>query len=181
MPQILNVVDDKDKIIGKETRENIHKKGLLHREVHVFFVTPQKEMIFERRSKQKEIYPGLLDACIGCHVERGDSYKKAAFNEIKNKTGLPINVADLIFVDKEEIKSQPLVKGIVNNAFKSKYLFIYDNAVTNLKSGTGEEFEAWPIDKLLNMSDAESQRFVPNLNQSTIKSLYDFMTAKNIL
>jgi isopentenyldiphosphate isomerase len=181
MPQILNVVDDDDKIIGKETRENIHQKGLLHREVHVFFVTPQKEFIFERRSKQREIYPGLLDACVGCHVGMGDSYKKAAFNETKEKTGLPINVADLIFVDKKEIKSQPLVTGMTNNAFKSRYLFVYDDGASNLKSGSEDGFEVWPIDKLISMGDAESKRFVPYLDKPAIKSLYDFMLAKKII
>jgi hypothetical protein len=32
----LNIVDENDKVIGEDTRNNIHKKGLLHREIHVW-------------------------------------------------------------------------------------------------------------------------------------------------
>ncbi len=33
--QFLNIINERDEVIGKDTRESVHKKGLLHREVHV--------------------------------------------------------------------------------------------------------------------------------------------------
>ena len=65
----LNIVDENDQIIGEDTRENIHRKGLLHREIHVWFYTPKSEIVFQHRAKNKDTFPDLLDATVGGHVE----------------------------------------------------------------------------------------------------------------
>ena len=57
----LNIIDENGKIIGEDTRKNIHKNGLLHREINVYFYTPQGEIIFQHRSKNKETFPDLLE------------------------------------------------------------------------------------------------------------------------
>ncbi len=36
--EILNIVNENDEVVGEDTRENIHKKGLLHREINVFVI-----------------------------------------------------------------------------------------------------------------------------------------------
>jgi len=61
----LNIVDEEGNIVGEETRENIHKNGLLHREIHVWLYTPNREIIFQHRAKDKDTYPDLLDASVG--------------------------------------------------------------------------------------------------------------------
>lgn len=63
--QMLEIIDENDNVIGLETREKIHKEGLLHREIHVWFFTPRGEIIFQHRVKDKDIYPDLLDATVG--------------------------------------------------------------------------------------------------------------------
>ncbi len=47
---MLEIVDDSDTVIGVRSREEIHTLGLRHREVHVWFVTPDNDIIFQRRS-----------------------------------------------------------------------------------------------------------------------------------
>ncbi|MCL4437679.1 NUDIX domain-containing protein [Patescibacteria group bacterium] len=79
----LNIVDESGNIIGEETRCNIHKNGLLHKEIHVWFYTPKGEIIFQHRAKNKDVYPDLLDATVGGHVEIGDDYEHAALKEIE--------------------------------------------------------------------------------------------------
>ena len=74
MPEYLNIVDDNDNIIGQKTREEIHQQGLLHQEIHVYFITPNKEIIFQHRAEDKDTYPDLLSATVGGHVDIGDTY-----------------------------------------------------------------------------------------------------------
>lgn len=81
MENILDIVDENDQIIGQATRDKIHRQGLLHREIHVYFITPQQEIIFQHRAKDKETFPDLLDATVGGHVEIGDSYELTAIKE----------------------------------------------------------------------------------------------------
>lgn len=88
MPEYLNIVDEDDNIIGQETRSEVHRLGLLHHEVHVYFITSNKEIIFQHRAKDKDFYPDLLDATVGGHVDLGDDYKETAIREVEEETGL---------------------------------------------------------------------------------------------
>ena len=47
--QKLNIVDEDDNIIGEDTRENIHKNGLLHREVHVWLYNDEGGGSFSKK------------------------------------------------------------------------------------------------------------------------------------
>jgi isopentenyldiphosphate isomerase len=87
----LEVVNENDEVVGTESRESIHQKGLFHREVHVLFYTPKGEIIFQHRAKDKDMYPDLLDATVGGHVEIGDSYEATAIKEAAEETGIRVN------------------------------------------------------------------------------------------
>ena len=100
MAEFLNIVSEDDEIIVPGTRERIHKEGLLHQEVHIYFVTPKKEIIFQHRAKDKDTFPDLLDATVGGHVEIGDSYEQTAIKEAEEETGIKINPLDLVFINK---------------------------------------------------------------------------------
>ena len=60
--QKLNIIDEDDNIIGEDSRENIHRKGLLHREIHVWIYNKKGEILFQKRSITKDTWTGLLDA-----------------------------------------------------------------------------------------------------------------------
>ena len=69
--ELLEIINEHDEVIGLETRGKIHQDGLLHREIHVWFITPNGEIIFQHRAKDKDTYPDKLDATVGGHVEPG--------------------------------------------------------------------------------------------------------------
>jgi hypothetical protein len=81
--RMLEVIDEEGNVIGRETREHIHREGLLHREVHVWLYTPDGNVILQRRAKDKDLYPGLLDASVGGHVEMGADYEESAITEMR--------------------------------------------------------------------------------------------------
>jgi isopentenyldiphosphate isomerase len=90
--EILDVVDENDNVIGQEPRSKIHREGLFHREVHVLFITPNKEIIFQKRGINKDSYPGLLDATVGGHVSQGETYETAALKEMEEETGIKATI-----------------------------------------------------------------------------------------
>ena len=163
MKELLNIVDNDDKIIGEKTREEIYKEGLLHREIHVYFITPQKELIFQHRAKDKYTYPDLLDATVGGHVEIGDSYEKTAIKETREETGLDLDYTDLIFLNKTQRRSEDKVTGKINNAIRQSYIYIFKGNVSDLKIEEGKSlgFEIWPIEKLFTINEVDSKKFIP--------------------
>jgi len=177
MKHFLNIVNDKDEIIGEETREIIHANGLLHREIHVYFITPNKEIIFQHRAKDKDTFPDLLDATVGGHVEIGSSYEEAAVKETGEETGIVINNSDLIFINKIKKSAKDEKTGKINSVFNSRYLFIYRGDVNDLKIEAGKAlgFEVWPIDKLLSASASDKKRFIPYILEFTGTELTEYI------
>lgn len=178
--QKLNIVDDNDKIIGVEDRNTIHKKGLLHREVHVYFITPEKQIIFQHRAKDKDTFPDLLDATVGGHVEIGDDYIKTAVKETLEETGMKINYSDLIPVSKIHKNSTDNSTGKINHAFQLAYIYIYKGKLDDfqVETGKGLGFEVWSIKKLLELSEEDKKKFIPYIYQFTITVLIDFIKNK---
>lgn len=173
----LEIVDENDAVIGTEPREIIHENGLLHREIHVWFYTPEGNMIFQHRAKDKDTYPDLLDATVGGHVEMGDSYEKSAVKEIKEETGIDAKLEDLHFLKKIKIKSKDEVTGKVNYAFKTEYAYKFTGGILDLKIEKGKAigFEEWPIDKMLNMDEENRKKFIPGIFSPEIFELFKFI------
>jgi isopentenyl-diphosphate Delta-isomerase len=178
--ETLNIVDDNDNIIGIEDRKVIHQKGLLHREVHVYFVTPKNEIIFQHRAKNKDTFPDLFDATVGGHVEIGDSYEQAANKEAFEETGIRISKKDLILIDKIHKISKDEATGAVNHAFQEEFIYMFKGRSEDLKIEEGKAlgFEVWPIEKLKNLNEEESSRFIPYIYKFTTTVLIDFIKNK---
>lgn len=161
--ELLDIVNEKDEIIGQETREKIHKDGLLHREIHIWFVTPDGQMIFQHRAKDKDTYPDMLDATVGGHVDLGMNYEDTALKEMKEETGLKVGADDLHFLKKMKRRSVDAATGKINNTIRVQYAYIFRGNITDLKIEEGKAvgFEAWPIDKLSLLTEDEKKRFIP--------------------
>lgn len=138
--EYLDIVDENDQVIGRELRSVIHQKGLLHREVHVWFVTPDKQLIFQKRSMMKDTYPGLWCETVGGHVKPGQDYISAAAAEACEETGLPVTLDDLILIDKIHLHV-PTGNGLINNTLRCVYLYKRPVSLDNLQIESGEATE----------------------------------------
>jgi isopentenyl-diphosphate delta-isomerase len=171
----LNIVNEDGEIIGEDTRENIHKKGLLHREIHVWFYTPKGEIIFQLRGKNKDTFPNLLDATVGGHVDLGDSFEEAAIREVEEETGLDVKISDLKLIDRVRKTAKDPVTGMTNNALRMIYAYKYEGEVSKLQveGEKGQGFEAWSIDKLVKgLTEEENKRFIPSMLSKEYINLY---------
>ena len=182
MKELLNIVDNNDIIIGARDRKEIHQEGLLHREIHVYFITPAQEIIFQHRAKDKDTYPDLLDATVGGHVEIGDSYDKTAAKETKEETGVNLDPAKLVFISKTKNRFEDKVTGKINNAIRQSYLHIFKGDVKDLKIEVGKSlgFEVWPLEKLLTISEADSKKFIPYILEFSKTELIKFINKVTI-
>ena len=170
----LNIVDENGNIIGEETRENIHRQGLLHREVHVWFYTPKDEIIFQHREKDKDTHPDLLDSTVGGHVEMGSDYENAALQELEEETGIKETKNDLAFIQMIRNKTYDKATGMTNNAVRAIYAYRYDGNVENLivEKGKAIGFEAWPFDKIFNIADEDRKRFIPAILENDVLNIF---------
>lgn len=161
--ELLEVVNDKDEFVKLETRKKIHQEGLLHREIHIWFITPDRKIVFQHRAKDKDTYPDKLDATVGGHVDPGMGYEETAFKECKEETGIDLDPQKLKMIRKIHKDMLDGVTGLRNNAIKTQYAYLYDGHVKDLQVEAGKAigFEAWPIDSLSKLSETDRNKFIP--------------------
>lgn len=87
MPEFMDIVDDGDRVIGRDTRERVHKDYQIHRGVHVIIVNSDNEVLIQRRSFKKDYYPGYYDISVGAQVSSGESYEESALRELEEEIG----------------------------------------------------------------------------------------------
>ena len=178
--EMLEIINENDEVIGLETRKKIHKEGLLHREIHIWFITPNREIIFQHRAKDKDTYPDKLDATVGGHVEPNDSYEKTAIKECKEETGLEIDLNKLLFLAKIRKESFDEKTGLKNNTIRAQYAYLYEGDISDLQveEGKAEGFEKWKIDELENLSEINKNKFIELIFEEDMLKLFNIAKEK---
>ncbi len=88
MSEWLDVVNEKDEVIEKAAREECHRKKLMHRAIKIFILNPKGELFIQKRSAQKDVYPGYYEGSLSGHVMSGETYEEAAQRELKEEVGI---------------------------------------------------------------------------------------------
>lgn len=83
-----DVVDNRDEVIGREKRSVVHKKGLLHRAVHILVWDPNGRIFLQKRSMRKDEFPGLWDTSSAGHLDAGETYDQSAVRELEEELGM---------------------------------------------------------------------------------------------
>ncbi len=86
--ELLPVVNRQDKELGLEHRRRIHQLGLMHRTTHVLVFNRKGQVYLQRRSPEKDTYPGRWTSSASGHVEAGESYLVAAYRELREELNL---------------------------------------------------------------------------------------------
>lgn len=95
MPEIVDVVDERNEVFGRAPREVVDEYKQCHRIVHVLVFNNDGEMALQIRSKTKSFAPGYFSTSVGGYVLAGESYEEAAIREAKEELGLKLDQSDL--------------------------------------------------------------------------------------
>jgi isopentenyl-diphosphate delta-isomerase type 1 len=97
--EVFDVVDERDVVIGRAFRREIHRQGLLHRAIHIFWLRDDGMLCLQRRSYAKDNCPGLLSSSCAGHVDSGEDYLAAAVRELREELGISVAPSALSEVD----------------------------------------------------------------------------------
>jgi isopentenyldiphosphate isomerase len=89
--EIFDVVNERDGVIDRRPRHEVHRLGLMHRAVHVLVFNSAGELFLQKRSMSKDRQPGLWDSSSSGHVDSGEEYDHCAIRELDEEIGLKLD------------------------------------------------------------------------------------------
>lgn len=153
--EIYDVVNEKDEIIGQAMRKEVHLNPMLiHRAAGGYIFNKKKELLMQKRSKTKDMFPSHWAFSVGGHVDSGDTYEKAALRELKEELGIEV---PLIFVEKR------LVKHEFETEFWSIYVGFHDGPFPAFNTTEMDEVRFFSLSYLKSMLDEGRELFVPEV------------------
>ena len=86
--EIIYVVDEEDKFVRKATRKEVKQNALMHRTVRVIIHDDEEKFLVQKRSIQKDMFPGYWDIGLAGTVINGASYEETAMRELREELGI---------------------------------------------------------------------------------------------
>jgi 8-oxo-dGTP pyrophosphatase MutT (NUDIX family) len=120
--ELMDVVDEQDRVVGQATRREVRRRRLLHRFAAVLCRDPAGRLYVHRRTDDKDVYPGMYDMTAGGVLGTGERYLDAARRELAEELG--VAGPELRFLFKHRYR------GPENPSWSALYEVTWDGPVT---------------------------------------------------
>ena len=163
MEEYFDVLDEKGNFTNTmETRKKCHSEGLWHKAVVVFIINSKNQVLLQKRSKSKRMWPDMWDVTAGGHVDAGEFGFQSVLRECEEELGIKLNKEDLTFIGSS--LSENIKGDIVNKHFNEYYIANKEVDETKLQLQKQEVAEVKWINK-----DEIIKRIKDNYNGITNK------------
>ena len=123
--ELLSALDESGSALPKGVlRKDAHRCGIWHESVSVVILNTHGEILLEKRSEHKDLFPGRFDIP-GGHVRFGSNPIRTAREELREELGLDVPPARILALTKTDGLLERVVlpeKGIVNLERKTAFL-----------------------------------------------------------
>lgn len=86
--EIVAIVDGRNQVVGSATRREMRAGRLTHRSTYILVFNSRAELLVQKRTMAKDVFPGFLDVAAGGVVLAGESYEEGARRELGEELGL---------------------------------------------------------------------------------------------
>ena len=132
MEEKFDVLNERGEFTGEvATRKECHEKGLWHRAVYAFIVDKDFNVLLQKRSANKKLWPNKWDVTIGGHVNAGEFGRQALIRECKEELGIEINDDEIKYlVSTTSVYDK---NNYINNHYDECYLITRSVNIEDLK------------------------------------------------
>ena len=86
--ELVDIVDDADRVVGVATRREVRTRVLKHRCVSIVVRSSAGAVLIHRRSERKDLWPGFWDFCAGGVLAAGEGWEAGARRELAEELGV---------------------------------------------------------------------------------------------
>ena len=179
--EYLDIVDENGIPTGETIERSLaHRTGVRHRTTHIWIVRKQGDRIqilLQKRSKNKDSFPGCYDISSAGHIPAGDDFAESGLRELEEELGLVIQKEELIDCGFHRVFTENEFHGIhyVDNQISKVFLLWKDIEVENLHLQE-EEIESAMWMDFKECKDAVQNQNIPTcINISELELLEEHM------
>lgn len=127
-----DILNERGEFTGKvASRDACHTFGYWHRAVYAFIINSEGQILLQKRSQNKKLWPNKWDMTVGGHVQAGELGRQAIIRECKEELGIDICDNDVKYlVGSSSVYNN---KGYINNHYDECYLIMKDINIKHLK------------------------------------------------
>ena len=88
MIEQFEIFDEWGRSKGLMPRPQVHLSGEWHKATQVFVYNSNGELLLQRRSSEKDLFPNCWDSSVGEHLKPGESYLQGAVRGVSEELGI---------------------------------------------------------------------------------------------
>lgn len=124
-------------------RSLVHRDGDLHGSVRTYIfrkVHNNFEILLQKRSTDKDSYPGCFDVSSAGHVDSGEEFIDAAVRELNEELGIKAKEEDFIFLFRQKLVAKDIFHNniFISNEINNVYLLEKNVDISNVNYDINE-------------------------------------------
>jgi isopentenyl-diphosphate delta-isomerase type 1 len=132
--EIFDIVNEDGSSAGYQaSRDDVHRKGLWHKTVHIWVMNRQGNLLLQKRALSKETFPGCWDISCAGHIDAGETPLEAAVRELKEELGFIVHDRDLVFLFSVIQKFTFEKTSVIDNEIVEVFLLHKDYSVNKIR------------------------------------------------
>lgn len=132
--EYLDIRDHDGNVTGKiKEREKVHTDGDIHGTSHVWIARQREDggcdILLQKRSNQKDSFPGCYDISSAGHLPAGQDYLESAIRELEEELGIHAQKENLIILGIHEGYSEEIFYGKPFRNHEIAKVYLYNQPV----------------------------------------------------
>ena len=165
--EFFDIVDENGIPTGKTVARDIaHSEGILHRTAHVWVVKPSDHgfsILLQKRSMEKDSFPGQYDTSSAGHIPAGEEPKPSALRELKEELGIEAQPGQLRYAGTFRIQYEKEFHGRMFRDNEVATVYVYEEPVEidslTLQKSEVSEVRWFDLDEVWNEIKTDRSRF----------------------
>lgn len=136
--ELLDIVDEYGEPTGQTVeRSRAHLEGIRHRTSHVWLLRRrgELELLLQKRSEDKDSFPGCYDISSAGHIPAGEDFISSALRELSEELGLALTAEMLNYCGSKSLFTRTEFYGrpFLDNQFTKVYAVWYKPELGELR------------------------------------------------
>lgn len=161
--EYLDILDEEGNKTGEiKPRKEVHSNGYWHKGVHIWIINSKKELLVQRRSENKDVYPNKLYISVAGHPVSGEEEIESIKREFVEEIGVELDTSKLEYLftfSQEVIENEGK---FLDNQFYDVYLIEMDLDISKLKLQEDE------VSEVKNIYYKEFEQMIKNKDEDIV-------------